>query len=215
MIKHKLKTLTLFLLLLVSCHSPSSTSSQWYFIAGRNEENSLHRPLLYHILAPSHWICQTPLKSESIVDTTKPNCTFYIQEGGQSIRITIHTFPFQSLQMRISPLAQITRWKKQFKELDPLWNKMAPISWGGFHGLYFEGQGLVQNEPIRVMGWSMQLASGYVHQLNLNKHLLDHWKQADYTIKASGPPILMEKHRLSILAFAQTFEFIDELPPPS
>ncbi len=57
----------------------------------------------------------------------------------------------------------------------------------------------------------MQLAPAYERQLSLARQPHDNLKRADYTIKSVGPPDLMHKHRADILAFAQSFEMIDEL----
>lgn len=204
------------LIILISCTpiQPPTPSNQQFF-QGRDNRQSLERPLLYHALVPSHWIRQDPLETESIADTTKAICEFYIHVDDESIRLTIHTFPIRQENMRIPPLAQIARWKGQFEELDLIATQTLPDAHGGFSGLFFEGQGILQGNAIKVMGWSMQLASVYERQLNQGKNSLDFNKRADYTIKASGPPHLMNKHRLEILAFARSFELIDELPAPS
>jgi hypothetical protein len=36
--------------------------------------------------------------------------------------------------------------------------------------------------------------------------------RSDFTIKAAGPPRLIEKHREAIIRFAQSFELIHEIP---
>jgi hypothetical protein len=207
---------TLFLFVLTACNQDTSPlpASNWQLIAGRDEGQAAERPLLYRACVPSNWIRQDPSTSASIADTTKSICEFYIQEEGQNIRLTIHTFPIIQGHMRIPPQAQIARWKKQFEELDPLASHILPESHGGFSGLYFEGQGILQGSPTKVMGWSMQLASGYERQLSQGQQPLDRLKRADYTIKASGPPVLMDTHRAAIMAFARSFELIDELPSP-
>lgn len=208
---------TIFILLfLTSCstNSASPSKAEWQFISGRNEEPSVERPQLYRALVPPYWVRRDPPANESIADTTKCNCEFYIQEDGPSIRLTVHTFPCTHSNMRIPPEAQIARWKKQFEELNELATHVQPNSHGGFSGLFFEAEGLYQGCSTKVMGWSMQLASVYDRSLSLGKHSLDHYKRADYTIKASGPPALIDKHRSDILAFAHSFELIDELPSP-
>ena len=167
--------------------------------------------MIYRALAPSNWIRQDPQPAESLADTTKSVCEFYIREEGQSLRLTIHTFPFIQPNTRIPPQAQIVRWKRQFEEINPLAATIMPEAHGGFSGLFFEGEGIQQGLPIKVIGWSMQLAPVYERQLSQAKHPHDSLKRADYTIKASGPPDLMNKHRLDILAFAHSFEMIDEL----
>jgi hypothetical protein len=201
---------------LTSCHPspPSKTSSSWQLINGRDDGQSSERCAIYRALVPLNWVRQDPLSTESIADTTKSICEFYIQEDGQTIRLTIHTFPFMQSNQRIPPQAQIARWQRQFEEIDRLATQVHPDSHGGFSGLYFEGQGLLQGQPVKVIGWSMQLASVYVRQLNQEGSFPNSCQLADYTIKASGPPSLMDQHRAAILAFADSFELIDELPTP-
>lgn len=220
---HTLSTLSqsflvviILLLLCVSCQSIDSPPplTNWQLIAGREDNVSTERPLLYRASVPLHWLRQDPPDSTSLIDTTKSVCEFYIQEGNQKIRLTIHTFPFTQTLTRIPPQAQIARWKKQFEELDPLTTHVHLDSHGGFSGLYFEGEGLIQNQPTQVIGWSMQLASSYERQLSLEKYPFDRYKRADYTIKASGPPSFMKQHRSALIAFARSFELIDELSSP-
>jgi hypothetical protein len=209
-------------LCLIGCTppSPSPSASSWQSIAGRDhglphdQGQPIERPLLYRALVPENWIRKDPLESESIADTTKANCTFMIVEEDGEVRLTVYTFPYTHKETRIPPQAQITRWKKQIEELDLLSVQIVPDSHGGFSGLYFEGQGKLQNKAIIVMGWSMRLAHGYDQQLAISRLPLDHGKRADYTIKANGPPDLVNKHRLDIIQFAHSFELIDELPSP-
>lgn len=74
-----------------------------------------------------------------------------------------------------------------------------------------------------MMGWTMQLAPEHYSQLALKiqmaKSTIDrnHYSQmrSDFTIKATGPRSLMETHRNAILAFARSFELIEEIPSSS
>jgi hypothetical protein len=201
--------------ILTSCNTyPSSNSSSWQYFAGRDNDPSLERPLFYRAQVPSHWIRQDPLAADSIADTTKSICEFFIREQEKFIRLTIHTFPILQENMRITPQAQVARWKGQFEELDLVATHTLPGAHGGFSGLFFEGEGILQGNPTKVMGWSMQLASIYQQQLNQGKQVLDNRKRADYTIKASGPIHLVDKYRQELIAFANSFELIDELPSP-
>lgn len=200
------------ILLLSSCEQPPSQQLTLHTIGCRNCEPELDRPLIYRASTPLHWLRKDPNPTESIADTKKSICEFFIQENSDAIRITLHTFPFQSLSMRIPPQAQIHRWKKQFEELDPLSCEISPASQGGYTGLFFEGQGMMQGSAIKVMGWSMQVAPMYARQLIQSHDSLDQSKCADYTIKIVGPPSLLEKNRADLLTFAHSFELIDELP---
>lgn len=207
--------LLLIIYLPTGCHqSPSSSSQSWQLFAGRNNEHSLERPMLYRAIVPSHWNRQDASPEESLVDTTKAICEFIIRENDGSIRLTIHTFPILQDRMRIPPQAQIARWKGQFDELDIVATHTLPETHGGFSGLFFEGQGILHENETKVIGWSMQLAPVFERQFNQGRNLVDRNKRADYTIKASGPPELMNKCRQEILTFARSFELIDELPAP-
>lgn len=206
---------TLSLFSLTSCNQNPSPlpPASWQLIAARDEGQPNDRHLIYRALVPANWIRHDPPPTESIADTTRSNCEFYIKDNNQTIRLTIHTFPILQ-NSRIPPQAQITRWKGQIEELDPLNTHVLAESHGGFSGLYFEGEGKLQGNATKVMGWSMQLAACYERQLEQERHSLDHCKRADYTIKASGPPDMIDQHRSAILAFARSFELIDELPSP-
>lgn len=211
----KYPIIILMTLILVGCNkSTSSPPLSWQLITGRDDGQSQERPLLYRALVPSSWIRQDPPAAESIADTTKSICEFFIHENEQTVRLTFHTFPIADHHMRIPPQAQIARWKRQFEELDLIATYTQPDSHGGFSGLYFEGEGILQGKPLKVIGWSMQLASAYERQLSQGREPLDRMKRADYTIKTSGPPDLMNKYRPAIVAFAGSFELIDELPSP-
>lgn len=205
---------TIFLLLILTSCDQHTPSSNWQLIAGRNFDTSLDRPMLYRALVPAQWIRQDPPANESLMDTTRSICEYYIRENQQTIRLTIHTFPVLPNSIRIPPQAQTARWKKQFDTLDPLATHSQADSHGGFCGLFFEGQGILHGELTKVMGWSMQLASCYDQQLCQSSQPVDCCKRADYTIKVSGPPAFMDQHRADILAFAQSFELIEELPSP-
>lgn len=196
------------LFLFFSCENPSSEKFllpySWQIITSRDEENPSERKPLYRAKVPTYWIRQDPLPTTSIADTTKPLCEFYIEEEGQHIHLTIHNFPEQ----RIPPMAQINRWLQQFEERKPTHTSISALSHGGFAGLLLEAEGIFKAKPAKVLGWSMQLASEFYQQLEKTQ------KKADYTIKAVGPPDLVNQHRESIGVFADSFELIDELPSP-
>lgn len=210
--------ISLIILTLTSCNQNTSivspTSPHWERISGRNDAQSLERPILYQACVPTHWVRRDPPTDTSIFDTTQSICEFYIQENDQNIRLTIHTFPTIQGHPRIPPQAQIARWKEQLEPLDPLATNVIAESRGGFSGLYFQGEGIFEGKPTKVLGWSMQLASVYDRQLSLERDSFDRYKRADYTIKVIGPPDLINKHHLAIVEFAHSFELIQELPSP-
>jgi hypothetical protein len=165
-------------------------------ICGRN-----HEPI-YRIKAPSDWTFKEPAKEESLDDTTKSLCEFFIQND---IRITIHNFPSNFIEERIPLKAQIIRWKRQFDELDQVSITTTPQSFAGFIGLFFEASGIIKGEETTMYGWSMQIAQEHYRTLEGNE------RKSCYTVKVTGPPIMMEEKRLAIIKFARSFELIDEI----
>lgn len=210
--------LPFFLLLFALCGCQESsvdvTERSWQTIHARDNGFTLDRIALYRAQVPTAWLRKDPLTDESIADTKKPLCEFLIGEENPSIRLTIHTFPISTSDNQIPPQAQIARWRNQFEQLNPLDTRLTAESHGGFSGLFFEGRGAIHGENVQMLGWSMKLASEYVRKLALELRPTDHLKRADYTIKAVGNPREMEKHRDEIIAFAHSFELIEELPHP-
>ncbi len=179
---------------------------------GRNAEGTLYRPLTYRAKTPSYWSRKESPTNESLVDTRKPLVEYFIQEEGLSIRITLHNFPANSLEERISPQSQINRWKKQFDPLVAETIHTSSLAKGGFSGLFFEASGLQDQIETTVLGWSMQLSAE--HFRNLSHYAEEAYRQmrADYTLKAVGPSDLIFKHKFSIIEFANSFELIEEIP---
>jgi hypothetical protein len=227
--RKRMKHIILFLLfacLSTSCQDQSKITSNTSFqeIAGRDfgkeNQSSYIRNKIYRCHAPPNWHRNDPSQHESIADTTKALCEFVIDEDGEEIHITIHNFPTSKAEERIPPGAQVARWKRQFTDLDLTTLSVTPQSNGGFAGLLFEGSGILKGETSTVMAWGMQL--GPEHYSTLNFHMntslslqeQEHFRQllSDYTIKAVGPVALVEKHRDAILAFARSFELIEEIP---
>jgi hypothetical protein len=208
----------IFLLLLTLCgcqeSSKEPTESGWQTIHARDNGITLERINLYRARIPTSWLRKDPPPEESIADTKKPLCEFLIGEDKFPIRLTIHTFPIATPDAQIPPQAQISRWRSQFEQLNPLDVRLIAESHGGFSGLRFEGKGEMNGEHIQMLGWSMNLASDYVRKLAMELRTTDSLRRADYTIKATGHPRAMEKHRDDIIAFANSFELIDELPKP-
>lgn len=186
----------------------------WQFIPARDDGISKERPLLYRARLPSGWIRNEFPVTESIYETTKCNCEFTVVDGNDSARITIHTFPIDDVHPRISPEAQIARWKGQFSYLDPLSTTVSSESSGGFSGICFEGEGIVEGQKTGIIARSMQLAPVYDNALKQERIPEARRKRADYTLKATGSPAVIEKNRGEILRFFDSFELVDELPAP-
>ena len=206
-----------FFCLLASCSSSSSSlSTQWQTFYARDDGKNLERPVVYRAQVPMQWKRLSPPVETSIADTTLPICEFWIEAEDEQdkVRITLHTFPFQDSQTRIPPQAQIARWKQQLTDREEWTTQTQTVSHGGFHGLFFEGEGIMQGKLTKIMGWSMQLASIYLKSLIHSSSSLSQPLLADYTIKVIGSPNKVEQHRADLFAFVQSFECIEELPSP-
>jgi len=176
----------------------SAAATQTVEICGRDPAHTL----IYRAKVPAAWSHIHPSPTESLTDTTKSICEFTLNE----IRITVHNFPSDAIENRIPPSAQIARWKKQFTTIDTITSSTIPQSFSGFVGLLFEGNGVLNSAKTIMMGWSMQIAPEHYRSLT-NPQL-----RADFTIKAVGPTELMAKERKTLIAFARSFELIEEIP---
>lgn len=204
-----------FLILLIclsGCTTHPEQDTAWQEIRGRNSPDSSIRPKTYRAKAPNTWIRHDPPLSESIHDSTKSLCEFFIKENERQIRITVHNFPTQTLEERIAPASQIARWKRQFERLDPSSIYITPEAHGGFTGFFFEGSGFINNQESAMLGLSMQLAPEHFRNLSIKDSNASRQMRADYTIKAIGPKDLISKHKQAIIAFALSFELIEEIP---
>jgi hypothetical protein len=208
-------------LLLLCCGCADQTPQEvdyqmiWEGISGRDSGKPGPRLLIYRVKTPRQWEKRTPSETESIFDSTKPLAEFLINEGGNSIRVTIHNFPTNSFEERIAPAAQIARWKRQFEYFDEVSLNVQPIAQGGFSGLFFEAAGILEEKEIKVLGWSMQLSPEHYRNLFSSDAVKQNdFKQlrSDYTIKAVGPVELMERHKSALINFSKSFELIEEIP---
>jgi len=176
-------------------------------IAGRETQEPIYRMKM-----PDGWEHQQP--TGSLTDTTKALAEFFLRTPTGTIRLTFHNFPYERPEQDIPPVAQVTRWKRQFEHLDP--SSTDPKSFSGFIGFSFEGSGKLSGENKMMLGWAMQLAPQHVQFLQTPRNHVEASRfrqmRASITIKAVGPQELMAAHRKAIIAFAESFELIDELP---
>jgi len=133
------------------------------------------------------------------------------------IRITIHNFPVDHIQNRIPPAAQVQRWQRQLQGIDPAHIEQREITQGGFSGLFFKGQGNFEGKKAAILGWAMQIDVDHFRTLTYIEATpveQRYYKQmrADYTIKATGPIEIIDKHQEEIEQFAQSFELIQSIP---
>lgn len=189
----------------------SNKKSSWQKFTARNEESDLFKPFIYQAFTPNSWKRVDSLLEESITDTKKPICEYQIFDEEEVLHLFVHTFPFNRSQMRIPCQAQITRWKSQFEELNPLYTEVVNESHSGFCGMKLEAQGIYKQKECKMIAWSMQLANEHERELNLSPQLIDQYKLADYTIKVVGSPDLIDNQINAIQRFAESFEFIEEL----
>jgi hypothetical protein len=201
----------LLLLLCTGCHSAKKEPPfAVQTFNGRDEIISygqkVRRPV-YQAKVPLAWKRIDPAAKESILDTTKPIVSFFLEEG---LLLTIHTFPTHSLEERIPPIAQVERWAAQLKGGK---SHTEPVGWGGFAGIRFEGE----IGERGVVAWSLQLDLEHYQALHFLASTVEeeeHYKQmaADYTIKVTGPKALIEQHREELSFFVDSFELIQEIP---
>lgn len=204
----------LLIMLLGGCSQcPESSCVKWEEISGRDEpqNGSTVKFPVYRAHVPSNWLREDPPQESSIWDTTKPICEFNIFDPEGKIHIAIHNFPSETLEERVPPIAQIVRWKRQLHPLKLESVCVSPQGHGGFCGLCFQGEGMMKNQPVCVLAWTMQL-DPMLYQNLQGEETLYKQMRADYTIKATGPAALVEKHREALNAFARSFELIQEIP---
>ena len=206
--------------LLFSCSSENNNSTQipaWQVMTGRDwGGDHTQRATIYRARVPNTWLREDPDDESSIQDSTLANCTFSIPSEDQNILITVHSFPYEKIEDRVPPNAQIARWKRQFETVhDPV--VMHAQSHGGFSGLYLEISGEMKHAPTTVLAWAMQLAPEHYRNLmraGLYTNEVELWQQkaSDYTIKAVGAPESILAYKEEIEQFARSFELIDAIP---
>lgn len=217
---NNLTNLILILILLTGCSETQNLPLNSSKMITAQEINGRNKEAVYRAKIPSDWIRKDPLPNDLITDTTKPISEFFIPgENQQQIRITIHNFPTERPEDRIPPEAQIARWKRQFSRLDPSSVQITPQAYSGFSGFLFEGSGLITDAYTAMIGWAMQLAPEHFSVLSAKIQMSPpqeaqdlYQMRSDFTIKATGPKLLMEKHRRDIINFATSFELIHEIP---
>lgn len=197
------------LFFLAACSAPPQNVEQKVEIFGRDTGNPTERSPLYTISVPDGWRITTSLNS--VADTKLPLIELSYEENEQTIRLTIHNFPYTSFDLHIPPQAQIARWKKQFDTLTT--GEITPQAFAGFVGFSFFGSG-EGKEHTAVLGWALQLAPEHEKMLATTPLKFDKQMRSDVTIKATGPLDLIEKEQENIKTIARSFELITPLPNP-
>jgi hypothetical protein len=214
-------TLLTVLLSICGCSSggnPVERGFVWQELSGRDGGGAdFSRDLIYRAKVPIKWRRLDPSVGESIFDTMKANCEFTIEDSKGDVRVVVHNFPSALKHERIPPMAQVSRWKRQFSILEAVSLREDPYAHGGFAGTFFEASGLIEGKRQAFIGIAMQLDSEHFQVLRQDQGSdselrLSYQKCADYTIKASGSPESIDKHRREIQVFARSFELIEEIP---
>ena len=212
------------LLAVVSCtgsrQQAANEGPPWQEIAGRDETSEgstrIRRYPVYRVRVPEGWKRQDPADDDSIADTTLSIVEFVIEDSDGSIVVTVHNFPVELLAERIPPRAQVVRWQGQFDPLDPNTTSIVLQAHGGYAGLLLEGSGELKGNNLALLAWAMQLAPEHFRHLILvgSPEEMAYFRQmrADYTIKATGSPEAISRHRNEIASFSRSFELIQEIP---
>lgn len=157
----------------------------------------------YRMTLPSSWqVTMTPAP----FDTRLPIATVSIDK---EISLAIHSFPRRAGQEPIPPSAQVDRWRLQENFLHEL---IEPVSWGGFTGLYFEGQ----SKSRAVYAWALQLDEELDIHLALTTGSIEekeHFQQmrSTITLKATGPAMVMEAKRAQLHQAIKQFELLQPI----
>lgn len=193
--------LILSIIIFSGCSNESSSSHNLVKFTGREPE----RIPLYQVKIPETMKIYSPEAETSLTDSRLPLLECRI---GDTVRIVFHNFPAYDLEQRIPPQAQIERWKKQLKDINPASIIVTPQAFSGYSGLLFEAEG----KESAVMGWALQI--GPDHYRNLSNAQLPEQMKADITIKATGSPLEIAQYRRMLISLARSFELIEEIPVP-
>lgn len=192
---------------LSSCSSSeNSESATLQTFEGRTPGEAIYQAKVF-----SDWVPMPNDGEAYISDTTLPIAAFLI---GNDIKLTLHNFPTQFIEERVPAQAQVTRWLRQFEQVNKESVNITPFSHGGFSGLLFEASGVIKGEVAAVVAFAMQLATQHYHALSFVPAKEKEFREmrADFTIKATGPIDSLQKKRTEILKFAESFELIKEIP---
>lgn len=188
--------LLVLFLFFTACSSPERPAEirmRHFTLCGRDSG-----PSIYQAEVPISWEKIAPLSHQNLSDTTIPICSF----ATGNILITVHNFPYSSLEQRIPPSAQIQRWIAQFQDQDADVTSSAHGGFGGFRLEAYDPQGK------GVIAYAMQMTP------SLFRAVVNPQIKADYTIKAVGPSEEITREKRAIDAFAGSFELINPIASP-
>jgi hypothetical protein len=219
----------LAILFLNSCGSYSeqkASSPPMQEISGRESAPAQARFPVYRVRAPAAWIRRDPLPDDPLADTRKALVEFIIQDFKKDsekdpkdvVRLWIHNFPTDSINQRIPPMAQKERWQRQFETFYPHDTDCYPEAFNGYAGVRFFIKGSANGCEKSVLAWALLIDTQHYQALafarTAKEETLYKQMRADVTIKAEGPPEVLEQHKQEIIAFAHSFELIEEIPNP-
>lgn len=197
--------LLLFCFFFSSCHSPDQVTEK----TPESFEGRLEGIPIYQAEIPKSWKKILPEGKRYLSDTMLPIVTFEVED----VVVTVHNFPTKTIEERVSPFLQIQRWQKQFDYIEPFSLSIQEIAYGGFSGFSLEAEGIFKGKAKTLMAFAMQLAKEHYYTLSSQPAKEPKFRQmrADYTIKVLGKKESVARHRNEILAFAESFELIEEI----
>lgn len=202
--------LLLFLFLLLGCSSDEREDIVIQEVVGR--EGRFNAPT-WRVRRPSYWIAIERTGPEH--DTTLPVQEWAIGEGDELIRVQIHSFPAVTLKARIPPMAQITRWQRQFSPLPPPDIELTRQAFSGYAGYLMDGRGTMKGSKVRSLAFAMSLPERSYAALSALKGKKSSEiteMQSDITIKVIGSEEAVDQKEKEIRSFARSFELIDPIP---
>ena len=202
--KNKFIILAYLLFFICSCSQNDSFPLQTLEIYGRSDPTThSSKELIYRMQVPIDWNVQFPSSDASLIDTKEPLLTLTKSD----VIVTFHNFPTSDLSHRIPVMAQATRWKNQFSEIDESHLHLLPFAVSGFIGIQFDGTGIQKGSPVRVLAWALQLTPELFQKLPNNAFQ----QKADLTLKAVGPPENLAALETELILIASSIELIQEI----
>ena len=168
---------------------------------------------IWRVRRPSHW--QKVSRHGSVADTTLPVQEWIIGQGEDPVTVQLHSFPSSSPEGRIPPMAQITRWQKQFSPHPVPEIELTNQAFSGYVGYLLDGRGEMKGKEVRVLAWAMSLPERSYHVLSKDagkQRDLVIEKQSDLTIKAVGREEDVDRHEPEIRSFSRSLELIEPIP---
>lgn len=203
-LKHRLAVL--LFLLLTACDEFVSQDHHGELISGRDNGTPPYaRENLWRIKRPLPWNRKKE-PSGSIQDSRIAVAEFQIGEGEQAISVFIHSFPSNSEEERIPPMAQVNRWKEQLDKSTPLEFHLSRQAFSGYAGLLLDARGKKNGKDVRMLAWALSLSPKNYYVLGGGE------RASDIIIKVLGDEESVDLHEEEIRSFARSFELIEAIP---